>query len=64
MAFGVVIRHYKRVGFYVKNIECDGEFKSIMDEVRDEMGIEMNDANPYDHVLDTESNNRVIKERF
>ena len=58
------MRNYNKVGFPVKIIERDGGFKSIMYEVRDDMGIEMNDANPDDHILDEERNNRVMKERF
>ena len=34
-----VTRHYNKAVFTVKIIECDGEFKYIMDEVSDEMGI-------------------------
>ena len=39
------MRHYNKAGFSVKHIECDGEFKSIMDEVSNGMGIEMNNEN-------------------
>ena len=35
----VLIRNYNRAGFSVKCIECDGNLKSIMDEVSDEMRI-------------------------
>ena len=35
-----------------------------MNEMSYEMGIEMNYANPYDHVPEADRNNRVIKERF
>ena len=37
MAIYVVMRHYNKVGFSVKRIECDDEFKSIMDEVSNDM---------------------------
>ena len=35
-----------------------------MDEVSNEMGIEMNDSNIDNHVTETKSNSRLIKERF
>ena len=47
----VVIRHLNKAVFSIKHIECDGEFKSIMDEVRNEMRIEINDENPYEKIL-------------
>ena len=53
--------HDNKSGFAVKRIECDGEYKSIMDEVSNVMGIEINYANADDHVTEAERNNRVIK---
>ena len=41
----MIMRHYKKSVFSVKRIECDGKFKSIIDVVRHEMGIEINYAN-------------------
>ena len=35
-----------------------------MGEVCDDMGIEINSENPYKHVPEANSNNRVIKYRF
>ena len=58
------MRYYKKSGFAVNRIECDGEFKFIMDEGSNEMGIEINYPNPNNHVPGSESNNRVIKESF
>ena len=58
------MRHYNKSLFPVKCIECDSEFKPIMDKLNDEMGIKMNYSNPDDQVREAESNNRVIKERF
>ena len=45
----------------VKFIECDKKFKSVMNEVSYEMGIEKNYSNIDNHVPETERNNRVIK---
>ena len=58
------MRHCNKVLFAVKKIECDVNFKSIMDEVSDDMEIKTNYENPYEHAPESESNNRVIKERF
>ena len=35
----VVTRHERKPGFFVQHIEYGGEFKSVMDEVIDEIGI-------------------------
>ena len=60
----VITRNYNKTGFSVRRIECDDEFKSIMDEVSYDMGIETNYENPYYQVPEAESNNIVIKENF
>ena len=60
----MVLRHYNKAGFTIKRIYCDGEFKNMMDIVSDELGIDMNYANPDEHVPEIERSIRVIKERF
>ena len=60
----MVLRHYNKAGFTISKIYCDGEFKSMMDLVSDELGVEMNYANPDEHVPEIERSIRVIKERF
>ena len=60
----VIIRYNNKPGFTFKRIECDGEFKSNMDEVRNDMGMETNYYNPDNHVPEAERNNRVINYRF
>ena len=59
-----ILRHYNKGGFFVHQINCDGEYTSIMDEVKDKLNITMNYANPGDHVPEAERNNRTIKERI
>ena len=44
-------------------IHSDGAFKSMMDEVSDEMDIKINPVAKTDHVPEAERNNRTIKER-
>ena len=48
----------------IGKIYCDGEFKNMMDVVSDDLGVEMNYANPDEHVPEIEQSIRVIKERF
>ena len=45
-----MLRDYNSRGFKVKNINCEREFKKIMDEVKDSMGVDMNYTNADDHV--------------
>ena len=49
----VVMRYYNKAVFLVKRIEYDDEFKPIMDEVSDDMGMENNYANPDDRITET-----------
>ena len=60
-SLGVVMKHYNKAGYSVKLIECDGKFKSIMDEVSNEIEIEVNYVKPDDHVPEADRNDRVIK---
>ena len=61
-ALDKTLRTYNRGGFKVRSIECDNEFKSIMDDVEDGLGVKMNYTNAQDHVPAAERNNRTIKE--
>ena len=53
MYLDVVMRYYSKAVFLVKRIEYDDEFKPIMDEVSDDMGMENNYANPDDRITET-----------
>ena len=57
-----VFRMYNKGGYTIKRIECDGEYEPLMEKVQDDLDIEMNYANPGDHVPQAERNNRTIKE--
>ena len=59
-----VLRLYNAAGMRIGLIHADHKFKPIMDEVKDEMDMDMNYANPGDHVSQAERNNQVIKERI
>ena len=58
-----VIQLYKSADFKVIQIRCDNEFKPLKETLKEKYGIEVNLANPNEHVPEAERNNRVIKER-
>jgi hypothetical protein len=59
----MVLRLYNSAGFHIKTIHCNGEFRAMMDKVKDDLGVCMNLTNALDHVPEAERNNRTIKER-
>jgi hypothetical protein len=59
----MVLRLYNSTGFHIKTIHCNGEFRTMMDKVKDDLGVCMNFTNALDHVPEAERNNRTIKER-
>ena len=62
-ALDAIFRQYNKAGFRIATIHCDGEFRSIMDDIKDDLDIDMNYASAQEHVPEAERNNRVIKER-
>ena len=58
-----ILRLYNGAGFVIKTIHCDGEFRALMERVKDDLGVRMNFTNALDHVPEAERNNRTIKER-
>ena len=63
-ALDVILRFVNDAGHYVKVINCDGEFKPLMDKVADELYVRMNYTTMGEHVPKAERNNRTIKERI
>ena len=63
-ALDKVLRLYNEAGFVIKTIHCDGEFRAMMNRVKDDLGVRMNFTNALDHVPEAERNNRTIKERI
>jgi hypothetical protein len=59
----MVLRVYNSAGFHIKTIHCDGEFRAMMEKVKDDLGVRMNFTNALDHVPEAERNNRTTKER-
>ena len=58
-----VIQLYKPADFKVIQIRCNNKFKPLKEKLKDKYAIEVNLANPNEHVPEAERNNRVIKER-
>jgi hypothetical protein len=56
----MVLRLYSSAGFQVKTIHCNGEFRAMMEKVKDDLGVRMNFMNALDHVPEAERNNRTI----
>jgi hypothetical protein len=59
-----VLQLYNSAGFHIKTVHCGGEFRKMMDKVKDDLGVCMNFTNALDHVPEAERNNRTIKERI
>jgi hypothetical protein len=63
-ALDQILRYYDRAGFVIRTIHCDGEFRGMMEKVKDDLDVDMNFANAQDHVPEAERNNQKIKERI
>jgi hypothetical protein len=63
-ALDQILRHYNQAGFVITQIHCNGEFRSMMDKVKDDLDVNMNFTNAQDHVPEAERDNRTIKERI
>lgn len=60
-ALDEVLRVYNAAGFRVKTIECDGACKSMVHEVQDSLGVQMNHCDPDEHLPPVERSVQVIK---
>ena len=58
-----ILRFYNHAGHWITHLQCDKQFKPLMDEVKDELGIEMNYTTKGDHEHEAERNIETIKER-
>jgi len=56
-ALDVMLRRYNRAGYTVTTVSCDNEFRSLMDEVQDQLNIDMDYTNPGDHESSAKRNN-------
>jgi predicted RNA-binding protein len=50
----MVLRLYNSAGFHIKIIHCNGEFRAMMEKVKDDLGVQMNFTNALDHVPEAE----------
>ena len=56
-ALDYALRIYNNGGYTVREIECNGEFKPLMNRVKDDLGVTINYSNAQDHVPAAERNN-------
>ena len=59
-----IFRLYNNAGHLITSVNCDGEFRSIMDDVADDLDVKMNYTARSEHVPEAERNNRTIGERI
>ena len=52
-----VFKIYNRASFHVKEIKCDNKFRPLQNTLCDIYKMDMNFANPQDHVPEAEQNN-------
>ena len=57
-------RKFDKVGFRIKIVECDGAFRSLMEEASDGLHADMNCVSAGEHVPRAERNNRTTKDSF
>ena len=60
----MILRQYNKAGFRITTINCNQEFESMMNEIKDDLGVDINPASQGEHVPEAERNNRAIKERI
>lgn len=58
-----ILRLYNSAGFAISTIHVDNKFRPLMEKVKDNLNVDMNYANPGDHVPEIERNNGTVKER-
>ena len=62
-AMDKVFGRCNNAGFQIARIECDREFKPVMEPIKTAMGIHMNHASAHEHVPEIERSDRVLQER-
>jgi len=63
-ALDVVLRHYNGAGYTITDGQCDRQFTTLMDRVKDQLSITLHYTGANDHVPPAERNNRTIQEHF
>ena len=59
----MILRAYNHAEFTIHEIQRDNEFKTLMNEIKDDIGIHMNIPPAEEKVGAAEQNNRTIGER-
>jgi hypothetical protein len=63
-ALDQILRNYNLARFAIRTIHFDGEFRGMMEKVKDNLDVDMNFTNAQDHVPEAERNNWMINERI
>ena len=64
IAINKILRQYNNAGFTIKTIYADREFKSLFEQVSDDLDVTMNYPPAEAHVPEAERNIRTFKERI
>jgi hypothetical protein len=62
-ALDKIFQLYNNAGFFIKVINCDGQFKPIVDDIKDDLNNDKNYTSKDEYVPEAERNNRTIGER-
>ena len=62
-AVNLIMILYNKAHYYIKQINCDGEFSPVLTPFESQLETSINSCMPDEHVPEAERNNRVIQER-
>ena len=63
-ALDKILRQYNKAGFKIKYLQCDNEFRPLMETIVDDLDIYPNYTSAGEHESTAERNNRTIGERI
>ena len=63
-ALDIVLQNYNKANFWITKVQCDVEFKPMMDPIGDNLDMEIDYTSADKHVPKAERNNCKIKERM
>jgi hypothetical protein len=59
-----ILQYYNNAGFVITEIHYNGEYRAMMNKVKNDLNVKMNFTNAQDHVPEAEQNNQMIKEQI
>ena len=65
-ALNQILRYYNNAKSVITEIHCDGQYRGMMDKVKNDLDVKMKFANTQrsDHVPEADRNNQTIKEQI